>query len=42
MQRTIRSAAMLISAIFLTVGCNFKAANNEGAPRGGEVRRRSR
>ncbi len=36
MQRTIRSAAMLISAIFLTVGCNFKAANNEGAPPGGE------
>ena len=27
---------MLISAIFLTAGCNFKAANNEEAPRGNE------
>ena len=27
---------MLISAIFLTAGCNFKAASNEGAPRSDE------
>ena len=27
---------MLISAIFLTAGCNFKAANIDGAPRGNE------
>ena len=34
MKRTIQSVAVLICTILLAPGCNFQAANNEGAANG--------